>query len=103
MKTISSFTISDEKLAKFCKDNYIKKLSLFGSALTDQFNDESDIDLLVEFEEGHVPGIFKILDMEEELSSFFGGQKVDLKTPNEISRYFRADVLENSEVIYTKI
>ncbi len=102
MRSNISFVIPDKKLAKFCKDNHIKKLSLFGSALTEEFNSKSDIDFLVEFEEGLTPGIFKILDMEEELSYFFDGRKVDLRTPNDISRYFRAQVTESSEVIYTK-
>ena len=53
--------VSNEEFSNFCKDNYIKKLSLFGLALTEKFDPESDIDLLVEFEDGHTPGIFKIL------------------------------------------
>ncbi|MEN6378616.1 MAG: nucleotidyltransferase domain-containing protein [Methanofastidiosum sp.] len=102
MRSNISFVIPDKKLAKFCKDNHIKKLSLFGSVLTEEFNSNSDIDILVEFEEGLTPGIFKILEMEEELSSFFSRRKVDLRTPNDISRYFREQVTESSEVIYAK-
>ncbi|HII94482.1 MAG TPA: nucleotidyltransferase [Candidatus Methanofastidiosum sp.] len=94
--------ISNNKLSKFCKDNHIKKMSLFGSVLTENFNSESDIDILVEFEEGLTPGIFKILEMEEEISSLFEGRKVDLRTPNDISRYFRNQVIENSEVLYAR-
>lgn len=94
--------VSNNKLSKFCKDNYIIKMSLFGSALTDKFNSESDIDLLVEFEEGHTPGIFKILEMQEEISSILQGRKVDLRTPNDISRYFRNQVIQSSEVVYAR-
>ena len=94
--------ISNKRLIKFCKDNHIKKLSLFGSALSDSFNYESDVDLLVEFESGHVPGLFKLVEMEEEISPLFDGRKIDLRTPNDISRYFRSDVLESAEVLYAK-
>jgi predicted nucleotidyltransferase len=102
MNSRISNLISNKKIIKFCKDNYIKKLSLFGSALTENFNPESDIDLLVEFEDGHTPSIFKILEMEEELFSFFEECKIDLRTPNDLSRYFRTQVIQSSEVIYAR-
>lgn len=60
--------------------NHIKKLALFGSFLTNDFRSDSDIDLLVEFEKGHVPGFFDLVRMQDQLSKFFNGRSVDLRT-----------------------
>ena len=92
--------LDKEKIARFCRRNHIRKLSLFGSVLRDDFRSESDIDVLVEFEAGHVPGFFRLFDMEEELSSLLEGRKVDLRTPEDLSRYFRDEVLAQSRVQY---
>ena len=92
--------LDKEKTTDFCRRNHIRKLSLFGSVLRDDFGPESDIDVLVEFEAGHVPGFFRLFDMEEELSSLLGGRKVDLRTPEDLSRYFRDEVLAQSRVQY---
>lgn len=81
--------IPKEELAQFCQRHYIRKLSLFGSVLRDDFTPESDIDFLVEFEPGKTPGYFKIVSMEMELSELLEGRKIDLRTPNELSVYFR--------------
>ena len=91
--------MSKDKLIEFCKKNYIKKLSVFGSALRDQLGPDSDIDLLVEFEEGHTPGLFSIVRMETELAEALG-RKVDLRTPEDLSRYFRDEVLRNAQLEY---
>ncbi len=88
-----------DKLAEFCKKNYIKKLSLFGSALHGTLGPDSDIDLLVEFEEGHTPGLFSIVRMEMELAEALG-RKVDLRTPGDLSRYFRDEVMQNAKLEY---
>lgn len=98
--TSSNLNIPHIKLAEFCKKHHIKKLSLFGSVLRDDFRPESDIDFLVEFEEGHTPGFFTMYDMETELSGIFAGRKVDLRTSDDLSRYFRNEVLIRSEVCY---
>ena len=90
----------EEKIAEFCRKNHICKLSLFGSVLREDFGPESDVDVLVEFEPGHTPGFFRLFDMEEELSSLLGGRKVDLRTPEDLSRYFRDEVLAQSRVQY---
>ena len=95
-------SISDKKIADFCRRNHIRKLSLFGSILRDDFNPDSDIDVLVEFEPDHIPSFFKLFDMEEELSSIFDGRKVDLRTPEELSKYFRDEVVAASEVHYAQ-
>ena len=92
--------IDREKLAKFCQANHIRKLALFGSVLRDDFGPHSDVDLLVEFESGHVPGLFGISQMELDLSPIFGGRKVDLRTAGDLSRYFRDQVVATAEGIY---
>jgi predicted nucleotidyltransferase len=91
---------SREQLAAFCRRHHIRKLSLFGSVLRKDFRPESDIDVLVEFEPSHVPGFFRLLEMEEELSKLFGDRKVDLRTPQDLSRYFRDEVVAHAEVQY---
>jgi len=73
--------ISKDKLAGFCKRNHIRKLSIFGSAVRDQLHPDSDIDLLVEFEQDLTPGLFSIIRMEMELAEMLG-RKVDLRTPS---------------------
>ena len=88
-----------DKLMEFCKRNYIKKLSLFGSALRGPLNPDSDIDLLVEFEKDHTPGLFSIVRMEMELAEVLG-RKVDLRTPEDLSRYFRDEVVRNAKLEY---
>ena len=88
-----------DKLAEFCKRNYIRRLSLFGSAISGELGPDSDIDLLVEFEEGHTPGLFSIIRMEMELAEDLG-RKVDLRTPGDLSRYFRDEVIRNAQLEY---
>jgi predicted nucleotidyltransferase len=92
--------IPGEEIAKFCKRNHIRKLSLFGSVLRDDFKSDSDIDFLVEFEDGKVPGLIGLSRMERELSEMLGGRKVDLRTPQDLSIYFRQEVVETAEVQY---
>jgi predicted nucleotidyltransferase len=91
--------IPKDELAEFCRRNHIRRLSVFGSALRGQLGPDSDIDLLVEFEQGHVPGLFSIVRMEMELTEMLG-RKADLRTPEDLSQYFRDEVVENAEVQY---
>ena len=93
--------IPQEKLADFCRKQQIRKLSLFGSVLEGSFGQDSDIDVLVEFEKGARIGFIRLAAMELELSQILG-RKTDLRTPAELSRYFREDVLKNAEVQYEK-
>jgi predicted nucleotidyltransferase len=87
------------RLTDFCKRNHIRKLSVFGSAVTGQLRPDSDIDLLVEFEEGRTPGLFSIVRMEMELAESLG-RKVDLRTPDDLSQYFRDEVMRNASIQY---
>lgn len=89
------------KIAEFCKKNHIRKLSLFGSVLHGDFGADSDIDFLVEFDPDHIPGFIRLAGMEIELSEILG-RKVDLRTPQELSRYFRQEVVDSAEVQYAE-
>lgn len=87
-----------EALADFCRRNRIRRLALFGSVLREDFGPESDIDVLVEFNPGVRTG-FAFFGMESELSELLG-RKVDLNTPNSISKHFRDQVLREAAVLY---
>ena len=97
---MSELAIPEEQLARFCRRNHIRKLSLFGSALRQELGPESDLDFLVEFEPEHIPGLLALARMERELSTVFGGRKIDLRTPEDLSRYFRRQVMETAKVTY---
>ncbi len=97
-----NISVPKQQLADFCQANHIQRLAIYGSALRSDFNECSDIDVLVEFEPAHIPSLFVIARMERELSVLFGGQNVDLRTPNDLSRYFRKQVIEEAEVEYEK-
>lgn len=90
--------ISEDKIADFCQRNHISKLSLFGSVLRSDFRPDSDVDVLVEFMPGQKIGL-RIVSMEIELTEMLG-RKVDLRTPEELSHYFREKVVNSAEVIY---
>ncbi len=90
------------QIAEFCRRHHICKLSLFGSVLRDDFRPDSDVDVLVEFEPDHIPGLIRFAGMELELSQLLGGRKVDLNTPQFLSPYFRDEVLEEAEVQYVQ-
>ena len=90
-----------EGIAEFCRRHHIRRLALFGSALRPDFRADSDIDLLVEFETGQVPG-WKFFVLQDELSNM-PGRQVDLNTPDCLSRYFRDDVVANAENLYVAV
>ena len=98
----SKLVIVKDRIADFCGRHYIRRLAIFGSALRDDFGPESDVDVLVDFSPGHTPGFFGLFDMEEELSALFGGRKVDMRTPQDLSRYFRQEVVATAEVQYVQ-
>ncbi len=97
-----NITIQKDKIAEFCKKHHIQQLAIYGSALRDDFKPESDIDVLIDFDPNHIPGFFKLFEMEAELSDIFGGRKVDIRTPQDLSRYFRDKVKEEAEVQYVQ-
>ena len=89
--------IPKDKIAEFCKRNHVLKLLLFGSVLSNEFRPDSDVDILVEFEVGSRVGLIRMAGMEIELSKILG-RKADLRTPADLSRYFRDDVLKSAEI-----
>ena len=98
--TYHGITFDRREIEKFCVKNGIKKLSLFGSVLSDDFGPQSDIDVLIEFMPGEIVGFFRLIRIERELSGFFKGKKVDLRTAGDLSKYFRDRVLTEAEVLY---
>jgi predicted nucleotidyltransferase len=90
--------VDREEIASFCRRNHICRLALFGSVLRDDFGPDSDIDVLVEFETGHVPGL-AFIRLEQELSSLLG-RRVDLVTPKFLNERIRDRVLDDAEVQY---
>lgn len=94
--------IEPSTLATFCEANGIRKLSLFGSQLHGTARHDSDVDLLVEFYPDRIPGLFKIVEMEFELSNMLGGKRVDLRTPEDLSRYFRQTVIQEAAEQYAQ-
>lgn len=94
--------VQPEKIEDFCERYHVRKLSFFGSVLRPDFRQDSDIDTLVEFEAGQGAGFLGLAHMEGELSKILGGRRVDLRTPGELSRYFRKDVISTALVQYAK-
>jgi predicted nucleotidyltransferase len=90
--------IPTERVRSFCQRHHIRRLALFGSVLRDDFLPESDVDVIVEFESGHVPGL-DFFAMQDELSTILG-RTVDLNTPGFLSSHFRDRVLADAEVQY---
>ena len=88
-----------EKIADFCRRHHIQRLALFGSVLREDFRPDSDVDVLVEFEEDQEPSFFGLARMERELSEMLG-RKADVRTAEDLSRYFRDEVVAESEVQY---
>ena len=91
--------VDAKQINDFCRRNHIRKLAFFGSVLTDKFGPESDVDVLVEFEPGYRVGLLRMAAMEAELSKTIR-RKVDLRTPQDLSRYFRDEVVASAEVKY---
>jgi uncharacterized protein len=93
--------IPQEQIADFCRRHHIQKLSVFGSVLSDSFGPDSDIDVLVEFEPGHTPGL-AIIRMQDELSTILGGRKVDLVTPKFLNWRIRNKVQSEAVTQYVQ-
>jgi hypothetical protein len=97
----TGLTLPQEEIEQFCLRNHIRRLSLFGSILTPRFRPESDIDILVEFDPKRVPTLFDIVGMKLELTEK-AGRKVDLRTPGDLSRYFRDGVVATAALQYER-
>jgi len=97
-----NIVIAEDKIREFCERHYIRRLAIFGSALREDFGPESDVDVLVDFVPGHTPGFFKLFEMEEELSGLLGGHKAEMRTLEDLSRYFRDKVVAQAEVQYVR-
>jgi predicted nucleotidyltransferase len=95
---VAQIMLDRTKLADFCRKHHIRKLAFFGSVLRDDFGPDSDVDVLVEFEPGNIPGL-AFFSIQNELSKLIA-REVDLKTPQFLNRYFRDEVLAEAEVLY---
>jgi len=100
---MANISVNRELIATFCRRHHIRRLALFGSVLRPDFRPDSDVDVLVEFEPGAAPSLLGIARMERELGALLGGRKVDMRTPEDLSRYFRQSVLEEAEVQYAQV
>jgi predicted nucleotidyltransferase len=100
MSTKAKIAVPKEQLAEFCRRHHIRRLSLFGSVLREDFRPDSDVDILVEFEPGKTPGL-AFFAMQDELAELLG-RPVDLNTPAWLSRHFRDDVLAEAEPMYVE-
>lgn len=97
---MGQLNVPSELISQFCRQNNIRRLALFGSVLRSDFNAASDIDVLVEFLPESQVGMLGLARMQRELTEILGGRMVDLRTPAELSRYFRDDVIRAAEVCY---
>lgn len=100
--TVTHVEIPEAEIAKICQRNGIRKLALFGSVLTSRFSESSDIDVLVEFQPDAHVGFFRLADIEDELSRLLGGRRVDLRTPMDLSRHFREQVVRDALAVYAE-
>jgi len=99
---MNALSIDRAAIATFCERHHIRWLALFGSAARDELRADSDVDLLVEFDQEHVPGLLGLAGLGLELSPHFGGRQVDLRTPEDLSRHFRDRVRAQAEVLYAR-
>lgn len=95
-----NITIPEKEIEAFCQRHHVRKLAFFGSVLGSAFTPDSDIDILIEFDPEHIPGLIGFNGMEMELEEILG-HKVDLNTPQSLSRYFRERVIAEANVQYT--
>ncbi len=93
--------LPEAEIAAFCRHHHIRRLALYGSVLREDFGPDSDVDVLVEFDPEERVGLLRLAGVELELSELIG-RRVDLRTPQELSRYFRDEVLEQADVQYAE-
>ena len=97
-----AINLDEATVARFCKAHHIHRLALFGSELKGTSRPDSDLDLLVEFDPAHTPGLIGLAAMEIELSDLLGGRKIDMRTPGDLSRHFRDEVMRTAQVQYAQ-
>ena len=97
---IKNIKVPVDDLSSLCQRWHIHKLSLFGSVLRDDFAADSDVDVLVEFEQGFTPGFFRLYQIQEELSALFDCRTIDLVTLKSLNHRIRDRVLATAEVCY---
>jgi hypothetical protein len=100
--TAANIEVPTEEIAAMCRRNGVRRLALFGSVLTGRFSEHSDIDVLIEFRPNERVGFFRLADIQDELSRLLDGRTVDLRTPMDLSRYFREEVLRDASVVYAE-
>ncbi len=100
--TVAHIEVPEAEISSLCRRHGIRKLALFGSVLTNRFSDSSDVDVLVEFRPQERVGYFRLAEIETELSQLLHGRKVDVRTPMDLSRHFREDVVRNALVLYAE-
>jgi len=98
---VRNVDIPSDRIADICRRHHIRKLSLFGSVLRDDFRPESDVDVLVVYEPG-VPVGFRIFDIEAELSDIFGGRRIDLINEKYLNPRLRKRILDEARVQYAQ-
>ena len=91
--------LSKDQIAEFCKKNHIKKFAFYGSILRDDFRPNSDIDVLVDFDQEAKMDLIRMAEIEIELSDIVG-KRVDMRTPQDLSKYFRDKVVREADVQY---
>lgn len=91
--------VNKEQIADFCRRHHISKLAFFGSVLREDFRSDSDVDVLIEFEPEHVPGLFSLLRMQREFSQIVK-READFRTPDDLGQFIRPSVLAEAEVQY---
>ena len=94
--------INRHAIADFCRARHVTRLALFGSVLSERFRADSDVDVLVSFQCGHVPGFLELYSMEQELSEILGGRRVDLVTEKSLNARIRPTVISEAQVQYAE-
>ena len=102
MSNVGILSLTKERVEDFRKRNSIRKLAFFGSVLRTDFKPDSDVDVLVEFEKGRGPGFIGLARIEREFSELVGGRQADFRTPQDLSKYFRDEVVASARVVYAE-
>ena len=98
----AALQLDRDRLARVCRQHHVRKLAVFGSALRDDLPPDSDVDLLIEFEAGAHPGMVGLHELELQLSTVFGGRKIDMVNPKYLNRWIRDQVVTEAEVQFAE-